>query len=486
MSDKSFEEHVRDELAGLRIKPTEKVWDDVSVRLTRKRKRRGLAWLYAVAICLSAGGWWLLEQQEYQSARKGVLSHQENRSTERSEQAVQETPVVAQPRETAAATPSQQAMPLVNASPNRSSASGKQHAILKTNTIDIQQDKELTVQVPATEQVAASNKAIQQQVETVSAVQEKGETLGTRSLTQTLVATDTVSVAQPDSIQYQQEEIAERVSIESQVDTILPTLPTTTTQQKNQQSDWSFHVQANAGVSGIRESFGKMFAFTPYDRAYAGPSGGSAGMQGPPMLQPSLSPAAKDAFAFGIALQAKKRFGKQKEHAIGVSLGYDQFSVATLIGYEIPGTISFANSVPVQNAFNRYYTIQDSADFRSRYHFLRVGLSYHRSLPLLKKHDLSVYVGGGLSWMLFSNGLHVGDIAGGNIGGRFFFHNNSLFHKLQYDMSAGVDLSLDKARRLQVGPRVQYMLSKLSKQDGMVQHLLRPSIQLSYQFNKKK
>lgn len=487
MLDKSFEEQVREELAGLRIKPADSVWDNVSVQLNRKRKRRGLAWLYVVAICLSAGGWWLLEQQAYNLTTKGEFAFQENKETEKNEQPVQEVSGTGRLSEISVAVPAHQEKHLRTAVPQSVSVPRKLKHFAAMHAVQSRQEKGLTVQVSPIEQLATPHKTIlQQEAELASTVQGKRDTLDAKILTQNLVVVNTVSVIQPNSVQQHLETLHEPISIGLKSDTTVSTLSLTQQQPTKKQNNWSFHVQANAGVSGIRQSFGKLFAFTPYDRVYSSGFGAASGLIGPPILQPTTKPGAKDAFAFGIAVQAKKTFGKQKNHAIGVSLGYDQFSVATRIGYEVSGTINFVNSSPIQNAFNRYYTIQDSADFHSRYHFLRAGLSYHRSLPLLKKHDLSVNVGGGLSWFLASNGLHVGEVANSNINTQYFFQNNTLFRKFQYDISVGASISLDKSRKLQVGPRVQYMLSRLSKQDGAVQHLLRPSIQLSYQFGFKK
>ena len=58
MSDKSFEQQVREELSGLRIKPDAAVWEVVAASLQKKRKRRWTIWLFSLLAGLSGAGFW--------------------------------------------------------------------------------------------------------------------------------------------------------------------------------------------------------------------------------------------------------------------------------------------------------------------------------------------------------------------------------------------------------------------------------------------
>lgn len=60
MPNKSFEEQVREELSGLRIKPNDVVWQSVAASLQQKRRRRWAIWLLTLLIGLSSASFWLL------------------------------------------------------------------------------------------------------------------------------------------------------------------------------------------------------------------------------------------------------------------------------------------------------------------------------------------------------------------------------------------------------------------------------------------
>ena len=56
MSDKSFEQQVKEELSDLRIKPNAAVWESVSASLQKERKRRWAIWLLVLLVTDSQVG----------------------------------------------------------------------------------------------------------------------------------------------------------------------------------------------------------------------------------------------------------------------------------------------------------------------------------------------------------------------------------------------------------------------------------------------
>jgi hypothetical protein len=92
------------------------------------------------------------------------------------------------------------------------------------------------------------------------------------------------------------------------------------------------------------------------------------------------------------------------------------------------------------------------------------------------------YGGIGVNALLGSNGLHLGSFNAG----AYLFENRSLLRSFQVDVSGGLDFGLGKSKKIYLGPQMQYMLSNLSKQPGVSQHLFRPSIRLSFLLDKRK
>jgi len=467
MPDKSFEEQVREELSGLRIKPNDAVWQTVAASLQQKRKRRWAIWLLTLLVGLSGASFWLWMDTSTQTSISATSVQLDS---------------------------TQQMVP-------------------QTNGSEIKETKKHSLQLSEAETSDHKNITLKKQKPSVTistSVKLQGSAKQKRSITQkelmpsSIIGNDIVAsvssintnpiqsnppviTSKNDSVSVMQEVVgiqeAATIGI-LQYDTVsslaMDTLNSAVKQKKT--SKWVWRLAVQGGQSGIRNSLRSLFS-SYRNNSLSGlfannPLPGSP-TTGQGSLGASSAPKMKDHFSYGVSLEMIRTIGKKKKSNIGLQIGYDVYQVSSRIGSANTGTIQFSN-VNRANEANIYYGVKDSVNYISSYHFIRLGLQYYRSLNWIPKTSIRWYVGMGLNTLLSSNGLHLG-VTNNNV---YYFRNRSLMRSTQLDMSSGIEFALGKQKRLSVAPQVQYMLSNLSKDCCAEQHLFRPTIKLSWQLSK--
>jgi|GEM_PF-751769 len=486
MSDKSFEQQVREELSDLRMKPNAAVWESVAASIKKERKRRRVLWIFFLLAGLSgtAFWWYIKESSGTQELSNTSLSNNNTGAL------IQAKPLPLQedvkPGKAVTATKEREtdkeqapsgkkSTTIVYANSGLKPATVYQPLSRNTNT-SLTKKENLLVQTDR-ENEKKSEKDILSSDPIVKKETDEKVALQVNAEDKKVVHTDTSSLT---------------VIADSKKDTgnlIKETAPVTTVQPDSVKTDkkiaktntWQWRIAFSAGSSGIRNSIRSLLEPTnsrAYDNAYFGTSapigGGTNG-------QTSQKPVVRDAFSFGSSIELVKKMGKKEQHALGLSAGYYLYTTTTGVGSLNTGTVQF-NNVNAFNDANKYYAIKDSASYTAYYHFIQLGLRYYHSLKWFRKIDLQWYGGIGINALLGSNGLHLGSTSSG----AYLFQNRSLLRSFQMDISGGLDIGLGKAKQVYLGPQFQYMLSNLSKQPGVNQHLFRPSVRLSFLLNKRK
>jgi hypothetical protein len=489
MSDKSFEQQVREELSDLRMKPTAAVWETVAASLKKERKRRWVLWIFFLLVGLSGATLWWLTQEQLPASE---LS-KKNNTTQHSDSLVPST------------TLSKEDKAIITADTKTVKTERDQSTIKKNSsgtTAFIQTTiKPVSVNKSSIDNEEAGEKEKSNQETRVIAKdisKKENETQGSVNV----VKTETTEREAGNSTQQnEKQQKADTVSVIStqdlkkdttetikQIDPVKPALVDSSAPGKNKiakATKWQWRIGFNAGTSGVRNSIRSLLENNnsrAYDNAF---SGNSAPITGPPGgvsgAAANTKPVVRDAFSFGVFMELVRKLGKKEKHAIGLTAGYHLFSTRTGVGSLNTGTVQFSN-VNAFNDANKYYGVKDSASYTSYYHFIQLGLRYYQSLKWFKKVDMQWYAGIGVNALLGSNGLHLGAMNTN----AYLFQNRSLLRTMQMDISGGVDIGLGKSKQIYLGPQVQYMLSNLSKQPGVNQHLFRPSLRLSFALDKRK
>ena len=491
MSDKSFEQQVREELSDLRMKPNAAVWEFVAASLKKDRKRRWAVWMVFLLAGISGTALWWVAQEQSKGIEFSKINQVKNNIPAKNQS---ETVVVSdstilykdQQHKHTAATLVQESENLAESARDKTNAIAKATVIsqLKSNNATIlsveneNKKEEVVIQRIADSGNKVISVAVDEQKKSVllsDSVLPKTEAL-TTSLQQGLV-----SVIQDSITKEMSDAIIKKTDYN-------PSIVSDSIKQMSKSnkkiSKWQWRIGVSMGTSGVRNSLRTLLE-KRNENAYTNAFTGNATPITPPGTGTSNAGNTKlvvrDAFSVGGSVELLRKMGKKEQHAVGLTAGYYLYKTTTGVGNENTGTVQFSN-VDRANEENKYYSIKDSAKYTSYYHFIQLGLKYYRSVKWLKKTDMQLYGGIAVNALLGSNGLHLGT----NNTGIYLFKNNSLLRSLQMDISGGIDFSLGKSRQMYFGPQVQYMLSNLSKQPGVNQHLFRPSVRLSFLLDKRK
>ncbi len=472
MPDKSFEQQVREELSGLRIQPNTAVWEAVAGGLQKKRKRRWAVWMITLFIGLSGAGFWLFlpdqnDQKITATLQRTVTLNKNKELPVEQKNSNQQKDIVSIPLT------SKSGKTNTDSIENRHQVAEVIRISAKASdkTYNISGKKE-DVKVEVVQNTNEIGSVKQQGTDPITSVPLKKDSLS-------LIPKETKETVLPENVI---QPIRESSKITDSSSPLNDTSGIKTFVKKQQEKKWNWKADLVVGRSGIRNSLGSLFEGSS-DAMYNNFLGSGVPTTTSPGSIPInlVRPKVKDHFSFGASIEITKSIGKKKKNILGVQLGYQLYQTKYRVGSTNTGTLQFSN-VSRANESNIYYGVRDSANYLASYHFIRLGLQWYRSLNWLRKKEIRWYAGMGANIMLSGNGLHVG-IANNNI---YYFKNRSLLSTIQFDAVTGLEIGIGQQKRLFVGPQVQYMLSNLSKQNGINQHLYRPSIKMSWLLSKDK
>ncbi len=473
MPDKSFEQQVREELSGLRIQPNTAVWEAVAVSLQKKRKRRWAIWMVTLLIGLSGAGFWLFFPE--QNDQK-IMATSQQPDTLHENKDVPIKPKNNNQQNTINSIP----LNSESVQTNVDRTVEKQYQVAEVIRIsakaadkpnDITGKKE-GVKVETTQNISDISSVNHQTTEPITSVPLRKDSVA-------LVPKEIKKNESSENIEQSIEEPLKAIDSSS---TVNDTSGINNVIKKQQAKKWNWSGGFVIGRSGIRNSLGSLFEGSS-DAMYNNFLGSGIPTTASPGSIPIniVRPKVQDHFSFGASVEISKVIGKKKKNSLGIQMGYQLYQTKYRVGSTNSGTLQFSN-VNRANESNVYYGVRDSVNYIASYHFIRLGLQWYRSLNWLKKTELRWYAGMGTNIMLSGNGLHVG-AANNSV---YYFKNRSLLRTIQLDAITGLEIGIGKEKRLFVGPQLQYMLSNLSKQNGVNQHLYRPSIKMSLLLSKSK
>jgi len=455
MADRSFEEQVREEMAGLLIRPSAAVWEKLEADLTRKKKRRGLIWFVfaGLGILLLSAVWYHMQeirpntealQANTVPGRGSVLPKKAESTTQLdSNHAVtihdkekREQPAIIHEKAKTAATfhkkvadrkPVKQAILF--------SADTKKMNTGETNTIS-----SLTVA-----------DAIVGKADSVVAVTDMVTQVPEEDITDSVITPPAKTVLTSDTA--------------SKAMTVQTKEKATVTKR------WQLSLAVTAGVSGMRKLPGQTLV---YQSSISNPATGGLPGGNNNYKVPSL----RDAGSYGIILLADKQLTKR--YGVGVSLGYESYRSKTSVGKRVDSSLqsSFFSS-PADQGF--YYISTDSMPYVNRFHFAQAAVSGYAMYSLGKSLQLRWELGLGLSALLSSNALHYDNARG------VLFTNRSLLRTLQWNLSTGVELGFGKQPVFFLGPQITWFIQSPFTDPGSAdQHLFRSALRARMVLGKKR
>jgi hypothetical protein len=467
MADKSFEQQVQENLAGLRMKPDMAVWLEVERALHKERKRRWIIWLILLA---AAGGasFWGYENFSSKKSEPEIITI--NQITASAKSIIEEKDT-ASVNEKAADKKEEQLFA------NNSQVLTEKNKNNRILPVSVSPKNEGSAEHPIKTQPAGISTVVENK-ETKLTDQEKSSMNGSGK-NSLAGAESAVAIVAPPVTTIDTAHVQEEVKINedipsAKIDSVTNSQQETTV-KINKKNPWLWNINVDAGKSGLRSGLG--FGKASNDNlTFASPGTGNAV---PPAPLLTVPPTIKDAFSFGLQLEATKKI---KKSSLGISAGYLLMQTKTGVGRKIIDSTAFFNSSLSQGSSRSsyYYTNTDSVDYTNQYHFLQLGANYYIPFRLFKAVSFRWQLGMGLDFLIATNGLHY-DATNGRL-----FENSSLFTKTQMYMSTGLDLAIGKQPFLYIGPHWLYSFNSLSEQGINNKYLTRFAIQASFVLPKKK
>ena len=460
MSEKKFENQVRQAMDEFFLSPTAPVWNKIAVEIKRKKdRRRFVLWLLPLAL-LSGIIWWSLSTNEISS---DIVSQKTETNSQNTNKKTTTNPnklaIPGLENKTAKALLKKQETGVDEENVAKPSLRGRRQknthpsytntARTKTKDVEnriasnalhttkkIKEEKLFSAHAP----VPAKEKLQEDQTKNESAI-----------IPNLLIQNkDSVPPQKPDTTQElkkPEQKLIDTTTASEQMD--LQKQPN----KKNTKLQFGAIVQIGfSGIaSGLFNGFGqKSLADFVNSNSLQSGSGSAAN------LPPSNI---KRGFSYSLGFSTRKEISSRS--AISSGLQYQYYSTRIKVGTK---TRDSANSFS-RNAIS-YRNDNQSQHYTNQFHFITLPLYYE--YQLFKK--LPLHLGGGLhlSQLISSNALHYNSTA------NIYYRDNSLLNKTQAGLFTRLTYKLWKQKKfsLDLGPQFNYSLTPLQKNsNAKKQHL---------------
>jgi hypothetical protein len=520
MSDHNFEKQIQQKLDELKIPPADTVWSAVQDRIRKdKRRRRGLVLFPLLFLFLGAASYFILEDRVFEKTSASKLAVADSTSQQTNIPKDGKLPGPNKPENIEAGD-----IP-GTLEVNQNASEGKNPADLwPKEEIPLKQKEQLTKSdfkgAPAN--VNGNDRSISKRVSVTkdfpkqpAALQKsKGENTGTNkdedsreiiethqqptddhhsgkkvnepgpvtqsqiehagdSLSDNKAAVDSTGDLRADSAtQLTKKLIADSVLLD------VAASPQRSSEEKVNKKKIKWGFNASAGISNVNDrgffSGGfltgvfaeeNVLVADVYDRsAFNNPTMGN--IPGPIVHKPS---AIEKGFSFSAGAFFEKNVSKRL--SISTGLQYTYYTNSIRVGSRVDSFTAVQNvSGPLSvNQYYRSAAASRTYQYTNRYHFIDLPVMLH--IQLNRGNHLPILWNGGLSlsYLISTSALHFDSRTG------VYYKDNSLFNKLQANLSTGVSFSFfnRSALPLQLGPELRYGLTNLlQKQVSQTRHLL--------------
>lgn len=461
MADRSFEEQVREEMAGLLIRPGAAVWEQLEANLTRKKKRRGLIWfvLAGMGILLLSAVWYSLREPQANAEKPlaSLVAGKDSVSLKKEEQ-------VAQPDSSSEINiyHNKKQKPLVLINDQAPVKPNIEKAIVNTKTLM------RTIPVSANASKKNSREAGANSTVSVSVADADADVMVSK-VDSVMAVTDPLIPGHQEDLS--DSVIAPAVTTALSSDTLNNGITAQAKEKASAKKRWQLSLAIAVGISGMRKLPGQTLV---YQSSISNPSTGGLPGGNNNYKLPSL----QDAGSYGITLLADKQLSKR--YGVGISLGYETYRSKTNVGKRVDSSLQSSSfSLAADQQF--YYISTDSVPYVNQFHFAQAWVSGYTIFSMGKSLQLRWELGLGLAALLGSNALHY------DHGRGVLFTNRSLLRTLQWNLSTGFEFGFGKQPFLFLGPQLTWFIQSPFTDEGSVdQHLFRYAFRARMVLGKKR
>ncbi len=224
-----------------------------------------------------------------------------------------------------------------------------------------------------------------------------------------------------------------------------------------QKSKWQFGLNFSAGFAATKSSYlgiiglgntDELKAFDPA-QSNTGTTGTGSGISIPYTPSEIKSGA-------GIIMGVFMQKGISRKTNLQFGLNYKSYNSSMQIGNRVDSILSYAG-----NLFNRdnfFYRAGTKENYKNHFHFIELPVSMR--IKLGKQNKLPVYLNSGftISQLITTNALQFDALSGS------YFRDNAAFNKTQFNISAGLLLSLsgNTNNAVLIGPDLNFSVTKMA------------------------
>ena len=447
MSVRDFDKALQEKAQSLRLEPSPQVWAGVAEELNRKRRRRGVAWIFTAAALVAGLAVSVIGYQQYKDSPAKELAKKAGLE-------IDQTAAKLNPIE----------------GPQTGNAT-----TAKLNPTRIDQNATLTDDLSSTGNKKSTAQNTGQPVHAIAVIRENAA----KKEAPAAIATIRNSKYQEDQNSF---EIAStEIPIEATEHQVRPLLPATIhgiMEEQNQPlvkaskdlvlnnqlaadlvqtkkiakpDKWHTAILFGAGAGSMVES--GLQQYNSLANEYLGsvnvPSGIAAIQQRPSDVKPGP--------AFYLGAQVSRRLSRKL--SLGIGLQYAYVSNQITVGNSPDSTISIYNDRQqlITNSAAYKAAGNSGSKFYNQFHFIQLPLEFIFAIGQKQKWHYSA--GAGIGYLLGMHALQYNSQAG------VYYKDNAAYNKWQTTIFTGFQYRFSKANKIpfQVGPFAQYQLSSLDK-----------------------
>jgi len=175
----------------------------------------------------------------------------------------------------------------------------------------------------------------------------------------------------------------------------------------------------------------------------------------------------KTGFSFGLGIFLNKPLTKKVSLSVG--LDYHLYQAKSRVGKNVNSATSFYDSVSqTVTSLQRYYNTGDSLNYSNKYRFVELPVIFLYQINKNQKKPVTVSAGISPGYLVSSNALYA------NPSANVYYVDKQKFHHLQLSGQAGFSFPIIGSLKylLSAGPAVQYAFTNITKATaGTSQHI---------------